>query len=381
MVSGIARPFRTIPAINLLRWAIVAVSLMVLWQPIQAQAQNKVLFVNPGYRDIGFWKDVSNVMQAASETLGFELEIVSADRDPHKMLMRGKRAIAKSKADYLILVNEHQLAPALMQAANEKRLPTLLLLNDLTDAQKSQWGAPGEKFEYWIGSIVPDNFKAGQEMAISVIRAARAARLAQNGKINMLALGGDDSTPASIARINGLKDVLNTNADIHLLDLVHTDWSQGMARQETEKRLADKRIDIVWAANDQIAFGAMQALKAQGQVPGKTVFVNGMNWSPPAINLVIDGQMTLTHGGHFLAGGWAMVLLADYRQHGVFGQGTPLVQFNMQALQHPLVRKYKTLLGDSRWQKIDFSRFLPEHYVDGQAYDFSLGRLLRNIRQ
>ena len=65
----------------------------------------------------------------------------------------------------------------------------------------------------------------------------------------------------------------------------------------------------MWAANDPMALGAITALREAGYKPGVYVVVGGLNWSGGAVERVLKGEMIVTHGGHFLGGAWAMVVL------------------------------------------------------------------------
>ena len=63
-----------------------------------------------------------------------------------------------------------------------------------------------------------------------------------------------------------------------------------------------------------MALGAMEGVVAAGKSPGKDVFIGGLNWDPPALDKVKDGALVTTVGGHFMIGGWALVLLYDYER-------------------------------------------------------------------
>jgi ABC-type sugar transport system substrate-binding protein len=92
---------------------------------------------------------------------------------------------------------------------------------------------------------------------------------------------------------------------VELVDVRYLDWTAATA----EKWVCDfiqtgPRIDALWAANDPMALGAMTALREGGYAPGKDVLIGGVNWSHDAVDKVLDGEMVVTHGGHFLLGAW-----------------------------------------------------------------------------
>ncbi len=96
--------------------------------------------------------------------------------------------------------------------------------------------------------------------------------------------------------------------------------------------------------------------------------------------MVERGDMELTHGGHFLGGAWAMVLLRDYHDgHDFVIDGDPNVRFPMMAIDRNNVRSFKAALGDQQWSKIDFSAFTKGAAGQQEGYEFSLAAILRQF--
>ncbi len=69
---------------------------------------------------------------------------------------------------------------------------------------------------------------------------------------------------------------------------------------------------MIWAANDEMAFGAMRAAEELGKTPGKDLLFSALNNSLEALQALLDDRVSVLVGGQFTAGGWAMVLLHDY---------------------------------------------------------------------
>lgn len=336
-----------------------------------------ILFVNPGYADKGFWHAVSSTMRASAEAFGFDLTIVSADRKWPVMVSKGLEAIEALDPDYVIIVNEQQQAPTLLEATSARDIPTLLLLNDLTNEQKMTYGQPREKFQSWIGSITPDNEIAGYEMARAVIDAQTRRGVSD---VRILSLAGDFKTPASLARLDGLDRAVSQNRGfVEEIRRLTVNWSEQEAYERTLRLLDDAVPNAIWAANDPIAFGAMRALKERDLIPGEDVSVSGLNWSLEAIDAVIRGEMELTHGGHFLAGAWSIVLIADYDRGKDFADLGTHVRFPMSAMTPDRAKQYKSALGDQDWSKIRYHAFSRiDNDVDGD-YEFTLSNILENL--
>lgn len=340
-----------------------------------------VRFVNPGFEDAGFWRAVTDTMVAAGEQLELSIEVSYAGREWPRMRANALAAIqATPAADFLILVNEHQQAGDLLALAEARELTTLMLLNSLTAAQETEFGRARDTLPHWLGSITPDNRRAGYEMARSVIEKARELK-PERDRLRLLTLAGDFATPASINRLAGLDDALVAYPHIVEQRRLTVNWSYDEAYRRVDTWLAaGQRFDLVWAANDPIALGAMAAAESHGLEAGGDYAIAGLNWSAEALHAVRSGKMTLTHGGHFLAGAWIAVLIHDYA-HGVdFGAEEPHLRFPMAAIGPGVSPALFDVLSREEWSRIDFQRFSRAHRPGITDYDFSIQAIEAAIR-
>ena len=118
-------------------------------------------------------------------------------------------------------------------------------------------------------------------------------------KGNYVIAAGEEST--SVARetrqgfLNVLKPFLD-RGDIKLVsDQFNKNWSTDTARAQVENALTKNTNDIkvVLCGNDGTAYGAIQALQAQGL--GGKVFVTGVDAEPRAQELIKQGLMALSN--------------------------------------------------------------------------------------
>ena len=336
----------------------------------QAGGHLSVSFINPGGAS-GFWGDVSNTMAAAAEDLGIDLEVIHTDRDRLAMVAAAQQIAAREQhPDFVIIVNELQQAPVLIDALADTDVRMFELLNRMSDDQRSNLSQTD--MARLVGSIEPDNEVAGYEMATSIISAARSLGLDEDG-LTMLALLGDAATPAALAREEGLKRALRENPDVGLVRSIPVLWNETTAYERTQVVLRRFTIDTIWSANDQISFGAQRAVAEAGGAVGETTVFAGLNWSHDGLQAVRDGKMTMTHGGHFFAGAWSMVMLRDIADGNL---GAPALQsFPMSAVTSAEVDFFLDHFGNRDWRIIDFTSFLRR---PGQSsdYDFSSRAIL-----
>lgn len=341
-----------------------------------AAAETRIAFINPGKHDEFFWPEVTRTMQAAAGQFGFSLDVVYAERDAQAMIRLGREAIdAADPPDILILVNEFQAAPELLKVVDARGIKVFMLLNAFVEKQAVEMGTPGARYRNWIGSLVPRNNGAGARMANNLIRC-----MAEHGAerpYHVLALAGDSTTPASIERTAGMLAAFAAGGDTVSVDRhFHTNWQQPDGKRLTLNYLAWAKAHEVtpagiWAANDALALGAIDALQEAGREPGRDICVVGLNWSPEAVSLVAEGKMAATDGGHFLAGGWTIVMINDYLRDDArrpIGNAT----FDMASIDDTDVSAFLATLGDRDWRRIPFPRFAR----GAGSYDFSLTRIL-----
>jgi ABC-type sugar transport system substrate-binding protein len=321
-------------------------------------------------------------MQAAAGDLGHELEIIYAERDAARMVANAKAVVGREKKpDYLIAVNEKQVAPEILRMTADSGIKVFLLLNTITAEQRRDLENAGVSLKHFVGSLVPNNEEAGYQMARSLLAEARRLALpAAGGAYPLIAIGGDKATPASMEREAGLRRALAEHPELRLTQVVYGEWNQQRAREQMDillTRYPETR--LVWAANDLMAFGAIQAAEARGIVPGRTMLFSGLNNSAQAMQARLDGRLGVLAAGHFTAGGWALVMLNDLHA------GKNLDQAGGRDRQDPLfaiideqqARRFLERFGERGIAPVNFRQFSLAHNPRIREYRFSLLPLLQ----
>jgi len=281
-----------------------------LWLTV-AHAET-VVFLNPGTSTETFWVSYAKFMQAAASDLGMTLKVQYAERDSRNTLAQAREALlGPNKPDYLVFVNELYIAPEILRLSQGSSVKLYAVNNTLTPDQIKMLGDMRNRYPNLLGSLVGNDEEGGYLMASELIRLH--PKVAPGQSIDMLAFSGPKTTPAAQRREQGLHRALAEHPEVHLRQLVHGGWEQGRAQEQA--RLLFKRYpqtSLVWSANDEMAFGAMDALREIGGKPGKDVLFSALNCSTLALQARLDGSLSVLTGGHFTVGGWAMVLLHDY---------------------------------------------------------------------
>ena len=344
-----------------------------------------IVFVSPGKTGEVYWDMVAQTMQAAGRKLDAHVEVLTSERNYRIMQELGFGVVARAdKPDFLILSNEESAAVPILEAAEAAGVKTLLLSNTLIGEDAKRLGPPRSKLTTWLGDITTDLQTAGARMANALIATARAEKWqSPDGKLHILGIGGDEITPASIARNAGLKLAVDAAPDVVVDRMLYANWTQSEAEQVTANYLgwaARKEIRPagVWAGNDPMALGALRAITAAGLTPGRNIEVVGLNWSEEALREIRAGRLLLSDGGHFLLGGWSIVLLRDYADGCDFADASPRVEARTSAITRDNLASVGDLIKTRAFDRIDFTRFRAKAGRCGR-YDFSLDALITSL--
>ncbi len=146
---------------------------------------------------------------------------------------------------------------------------------------------PFDGHDQWIAHVAVDSLEAGVAISRRLVEAMQ-------GKGGIVALQGRLDTDPARKRFAGLQQVLKDSPDVKLLDHQTANWDRTAAFPVVQTWLAKygPQITAIWAANDDMALGALEALRAAG-LAGKIPVV-GVDGIPEAVAAIGRGEMTAT---------------------------------------------------------------------------------------
>ncbi|NDJ62463.1 MAG: sugar ABC transporter substrate-binding protein [Chloroflexi bacterium] len=248
---------------------------------------------------------------AQDEPITLVNSIRSLSNPYHSTWNLGGRVFAESVgADYVTLITEgnSERGIADIEAVLARTDGNMVLNvdpNDAPDARPiveacveagafvvSQWNKPADlhpwDFDpYYVAHISFDGVFYGRETANALFDAV-------GGSGGIVALGGILSNVPAIERRAGLDAALAENSDIELLDFQVANWSETEAFDIVSTWLTRFGSDIrgIWAANDSMGVGALEALRAEGlagEVP-----ITGIDGIQLAVEAVLAGEFAAT---------------------------------------------------------------------------------------
>lgn len=348
--------------------------LMMVGGPVLALP--RVVFINPDAPGNPFWDKVTQVMQAAAVNLQFSLEVRYGLDNREGTTLQAMEALQQDPPiDYLLYIYQIGQGKRILQAAEQAGVYSIIFNTDVPEQDQAAFGPPGQRFPHWLAHLVPDDQAAGRNLAAYLIEAAKAA--GKPGKIDLVGFNGGRDSSAARLREAGLNQALAEYPEVELLQLLVSDWDPAITARQAPMLLRRwPTTRVIWSASDAMALGAAQALVSEGYAIGRDVLLGSVDWTDEGLQAVSDGHLTVTFGGHFMEGAWALVLAHDHAQgrytaeeHGRFS--TPLAPIDASN-----VKRYRELILTDHWNQVNFRQFSREVRGDQAAYDFHLERLL-----
>jgi ABC-type sugar transport system substrate-binding protein len=347
---------------------------------VHAQSENlRVGFISAAPPDHPFWGQVVQVMQAAADDLDINLVVkYDPSRSTYATKRLGNKLIDSDPAlDYLLTKYWVGVTDNHIERAQDRGTKVFVFNSDVPEADYEAVGSmPRAKYDNWIGHMVPDDRAAGYDLADILIKRVRKG--GRTGKIRVLGLDGPFESTVGTNRIAGLKERVEASPEVDLQEVVATNWEAGAAGEKAAQLLTRyPDTDIVWAPNESITWGALQAVERSDKTPGEDIVVGGFDWNSESVKAIADGRITASMFGHFMEGAWALILVHDYHHGHDFADDTgvriPTPLNMMTADNYP---QYNALLREDGWESVDFRRFSKHHNPDLNSYNFNISQFL-----
>jgi ABC-type sugar transport system substrate-binding protein len=146
---------------------------------------------------------------------------------------------------------------------------------------------PFDRFKSKVAIVASNDLVAGR-LQMRLL----ADKLKDKG--NVVVLRGEDAHPATKGRTQGVKEILAIKPGLKLIAEASGNWGRAEAERLIAKWLSEgKRIDAVAANNDEMALGAIDALRKAGFKPGD-VFVGGVDGTKDALEAMKFQYLTVT---------------------------------------------------------------------------------------
>ncbi|HUU96059.1 MAG TPA: ABC transporter substrate-binding protein [Phycisphaerae bacterium] len=117
-----------------------------------------------------------------------------------------------------------------------------------------------------------------------------------NGKANIVELQGTTGSAPAIDRKKGFEEALKKHAGMKIIKSQSADFTRAKGKEVMEAFIKSDRdrIEAVYAHNDDMALGAIQALEEAGIKPGKDVIIISVDAVRAAFEAMVAGKLNAT---------------------------------------------------------------------------------------
>jgi len=238
-------------------------------------------FIVVGFSQVGAESDWRNantqsMRQALSEENGYRL-IIEDGQQKHERQITSIRNFIHQGVDYIVLapVTETGWDTVLLEA-KAAGIPVIIVDRMLDVSDDSL-------FTCWIGS---DFRKEGDTAA------AWMDKHFGDEPVRIVHLQGNIGSSAQLGRTEGLDTALASHHDWELVFRESGDFTQAKGQELVETVLASGlSFDVIYSENDNMAYGAINSLKAAGILPGRDVILLSFDANKAALELLMQGEI------------------------------------------------------------------------------------------
>lgn len=219
-----------------------------------------------------FFVTLRDGAQSKADELGYELVVLDSQNDAAKELANVEDLVQRGVKVILINPTDSDAVGNAIMIANDADIPVITLDRGANEGEV-------------VSHIASDNVAGGKMAGEYILQ-----QLGESGKV--VELEGIPGTSAARDRGKGFNDAAGTASGIEVVARQAADFDRTKGLNVMENIIqAQEEIDAVFAHNDEMALGAIEALAAAGR---DNVMVVGFDATDDAVNAVNEGTMAAT---------------------------------------------------------------------------------------
>ena len=277
---------------NLRKWGILflpAVCFGLTGCGLTGGSSDRVIYANYDDSD-GFCGQIKDAFAAKAQADGIEVEFLDAKSDGNMQIDQLNEAISGGAGAIILLAADGTSIVKTIEKANDAGIPIITVNRSVAGGK--------------VLRAYSDDKEAGRMQGEYM-----AAHLPPNAKV--VYLQGDGTQDSAVGRWEGFKEAcLDKRSDVQLLSLVDAGWSKAEALKTMMLWMnMFPEINGVVAGNDEMALGAVAALKGANRLKG--CLVSGVDATPAGLAAVETGEMAQTVKQDAKAQGEGALTLAE----------------------------------------------------------------------
>ena len=240
--------------------------------------------ISLGFAQVGAeseWRAANTVsIKESAKTAGIDLKFSEAQQKQENQIKAIRSYIAQN-------VNVIAFAPVVttgwdtvLKEAKAAKIPVILTDRGIETSDES----------LYVTMIGSDFTEEGRKAAKWLLDNYKAT-----GDVNIVELQGTVGSAPAIERKKGFQEVIKAQPRFKITRSQTGDFTRAKGREVMEAFLkADPSINVLYAHNDDMAIGAIQAIEAAGKKPGKDIIIIGVDAVKGAFEAMVAGKMNVT---------------------------------------------------------------------------------------
>lgn len=252
----------------------------------------------------GAWLTASNEsIKTAAEQSGIQLRFVDAAAGQQEQILALRSFIAQ-RVDVIAFTPVSEAGwDAVLHEAKTAGIPVVLTERAVQVRDRSLYTTV-------LGS---DFVEQGRNAA----RWLMEYKLGRSGHTNIVELRGAEGSLLSNDRGRGFDEVISTDPHFQVVGSQAGNFTQAGGKAAMKALLAaeGKGINVVYAHNDEMALGAIQAIEEAGLSPGKDITLVSVDGMRGAFEAMVAGKLNVTVESNPLIGPQLMGVVKDVVAH------------------------------------------------------------------
>jgi len=255
-----------------------------------------------GFSQIGAeseWRTANTEsIKSAAATMNVDLRFADAQQKQENQI-KAIRSFIAQRVDVIAFSPVVETGwDTVLQEAKAAKIPVILTDRSVT-ADPS----------LYVGFIGSDFVEEGRKAARWVVEKYKDG----TGDVNIVELQGTVGAGPAIDRKKGFEEILAANPRFKIIRSQSGDFTRTKGKEVMEAFLKaeTRKIDVLFAHNDDMAIGAIQAIEEAGKRPGRDILIVSIDAVKGAFEAMIAGKLNVTIECNPLLGPQLMTSVAE----------------------------------------------------------------------
>lgn len=250
---------------------------------VEAAVQDPPIIL--GFSQLGSesdWRKANTLsIQKSADEAGITLEFANAEQSQERQF-EAIRSFVRQKVDVIAIAPVIQKGwEPILKEVQEAGIP-VIILDRLVEVDDPSL------YVTFIGSDFYEEGKKAGKYALDKVATGPYFH-----SVGVVELKGTEGSTPSIERGRGFHNIISKNTKMNILDSAYADFTpeQGKRMMAGFLKQWGSQIDVLFSHNDDMAFGAIEAIEEYGLSPGKDIIIISVDGSKKALQKVNEGKI------------------------------------------------------------------------------------------